>query len=252
MVISMYEEISVKGIVLATSLIKEYDKRMVVLTAELGKITVFANGVRRPGSRYSAVCQSFAMAEFKLRQGRDAYTLVSAEIKESFREIALDMVKMCYASYMCELTAYYTHVGEQASQELNLLYVSFKALLNDNIKNELIKTIFELRFMYIEGQGINVFSCTVCGKQENLTDIDIKRGGLICTDCIKKLKRSTRKISSSAIYTMKYIMSSKLSKLYSFRLSEELYNEISGITDAFMEKYVDRNFNSLDILKTLG
>ena len=61
----MVQNIEVHGIILDTSLIKEYDKRLVILTSELGKITVFANGVRRKNSMLTAVSQKFVMAKPK-------------------------------------------------------------------------------------------------------------------------------------------------------------------------------------------
>ena len=49
----MNEELWVRGIVLSVTQLGEYDKRMVVLTEQLGKITVFANGARRQIGRAS-------------------------------------------------------------------------------------------------------------------------------------------------------------------------------------------------------
>ena len=43
----MREEVTLHGIVLSSSLQGEYDRRMVALTKERGRITVFATGVRR-------------------------------------------------------------------------------------------------------------------------------------------------------------------------------------------------------------
>ena len=80
----MLQEIKTKGIVLSAAPYGEYDKRLVLLSETEGRITVFANGIRKQNSRLSAAGQSFVMGEFTLRQGRDTYTLVGAEIKESF------------------------------------------------------------------------------------------------------------------------------------------------------------------------
>ena len=60
----MREEIQVTGIILYATLVKEYDKRLVILTKERGKITVFANGARKAVSQLRAASQSFVMGTF--------------------------------------------------------------------------------------------------------------------------------------------------------------------------------------------
>lgn len=246
----MNQELIVRGIVLNVSLLGEYDKRLVILTAERGKITVFANGARRPNSRFQAVSQSFTMGRFTVREGRNAYTLMSAEIEKSFLDLSYDMERMCYASYLCELMAYYTHEGIGAGDELNLLYVSFLALLDDKIPDKLIKSVFELKLMDIEGQGLHAMSCVKCGANGKLNHIQVKAGGLLCNNCASGLQQVTH-LSDGAVYTLQYILAARIGSLYSFTVTEEIYQEISKVITAFINEYVDRKFNSLDILKSL-
>ena len=246
----MEGDIVVRGIVLTAALYGEYDKRLVLLTDTLGRITVFANSARREKSPLKAVCQSFTMAKFRLRQGRNAYTLISAEIENSFREMALDMEKMCYGAYMCELMDFFTHEGVRAAAELNLLYVSFLALLDDRYDNRLIKTVFELKTLDIEGIGLHMGSCVISGDKENIHHIDYSLGGAVCDSCLKRARHPVR-ISAGALYTMRYILSSGISKVYNFKLEEHLLKEVSDLTTGYLKRNADREFKSLMILENI-
>jgi len=149
----MYEPLWVRGIVLSVSQLGEYDKRMVVLTEQLGKITIFANGARRQNNRFTAVAQSFTMGRFQLRPGNQAYTLTGAEIERPFLELSGDMEGYTSAAYCCELTDYFTREGVGGSDELNLLYVTFLSLLEERLPFSVIRSAFALKLLHIEGEA---------------------------------------------------------------------------------------------------
>ncbi|MBQ8317425.1 MAG: DNA repair protein RecO [Lachnospiraceae bacterium] len=246
----MLDDIIVTGIVLYSVPLGEYDKRLVVLTKERGKITVFANGARRSNSNFRAASQSYVMGKFTIAPSGDAYRLISVNVTEYFAELPYDMEKMCYASYFCELMSYYTREGDKCVDNLNLLYLTLKTLVDGKISNSLIRSVYEIKLMDIEGQAIHAHSCVKCDSKEELTHFDAGYGGICCIKCALKYKVN-KKVSSTLVYTLQYILSSPLNKIYSFKLEKEKEEELAWIANRFRCEYVDKNFKSLEILSTL-
>jgi DNA repair protein RecO (recombination protein O) len=257
-------QIRVTGIIISISPIKEYDRRVVILTKEQGKITAFANGARRPNSPLVGAVNPFSFGEFILYEGSSSYTMKSAKITNYFEDVRGDLEGVYYGFYFLEVTDYFTKEGSDDREVLKLLYVTLKALGNNKITNRLIRCIFELKILAINGMAPEVYTCFKCGDKENNKVFSVDTGGLVCKECITEVKRQINATSfegrifekeitlhPSTLYAMQFVVSSRLESLYTFELSEEVLAELCYIMKKIYMIYVDKLFNSLEALNKI-
>lgn len=215
----MQEFIQVMGMVIKHFPVKEYDKCVTILTRERGRITAFANGARRPGNRLAAATNLFAFGTFKLYEGKNSYTMTEADISNYFEELMTDYVGACYGMYFAEIAEYYTRENNDEREMLKLLYQSLRALSAQGIPNPLVKCIFELKAIAVNGEFPGV-------------PVD-------------------RKLQEATVYTLQYIAASPVEKLYTFNVKDEVFEELSQVAHDYRKRFLNHEFKSLEILKTL-
>ncbi len=251
-------QIEVTAMVLVAGAMGEYDRRVVLLTKERGRISAFAKGARKPTSSLVSITNPFVFGKFTLYQGRNSYTLVGAEVQNYFSELRNDIEAAYYGFYFLEIASYYTREGNDETLMLKLLYQTFRALTKKTIPFPLIRCIFELKAMTIQGEGPQVFQCIKCGKKEfqNMEEDTIfsaNAGGLVCKPCHRLDGSSSdfKRVSTSAIYTIQYITGSSIEKLYTFHVKDKVLEELTKITKTYMRRYIEKEFHSLEILETI-
>ena len=213
----MGQMITVTGLVLAAYPYGDYDKRITVLTKERGKITAFARGARRQNSPLLAVCNSFVFGEFTVYEGRSSYNLMQAKVQNYFHELSSGFAGACYGFYFCGLADYYTRGANDELMVLKLLYQTLRALSRPSIPDELIRYIYELKVLVVNGE------CPVDFEKLDLCE-------------------STR-------YTLQYIAASSIEKLYTFTVSEQVLCELRTVLRRYRELYMEGHFKSLEILE---
>ena len=243
-------QIVLTGMVLSTMPIGEYDRRVVILTKEQGKISAFARGARRPNSPLVGAVNPLAFGEFTMYEGRTSYTIQSASITNYFAELREDVVGAYYGFYFLEVADYYAKEYTDEREMLKLLYQSMRALINPHIPNRLVRRIFELKALTVNGQAPQVFQCVSCGDQERPAVFSPAKGGLVCSECSGDVIDGMI-LDNSTLYSMQYIESTPVVKLYTFTVAENVLAELEKVMDRLMEVYVDRRFKSLEILETL-
>lgn len=246
----MGQTVIVTGMVLSAAPSGDYDKRVVLLTKEKGKIAAFAKGARRQNSPLLAACNPFSFGEFVLYEGRSSYNIMSVSISNYFMELMGDFEGAYYGFYFMELADYYGREYNDEKEMLKLLYASLLALTKKKIPYLLIRYIFELKIICINGEGPQVFHCVCCGKEADDAVFSPYHGGLVCRECRGKNRDGIRLLKST-LYTLQYIVSTPVEKLYSFVVSDEVLAQLGKIMKPYVKLHVDKRFNSLEILNSL-
>ena len=207
------------ALVLASTPAGEYDRRVVLLTRERGKIACFARGARRPGSPLMAVSLPFCFGTYRIRPGRNSNVLVEAKLQTFFEKLRNDMEATCYASYFAEFLQYVTRENNDESALLLLAYQSFRALESERIPKRLVRTVLEIRATAIEGEFLPP-------SQEH-------------------------GFSASALQAGEHIVSSPIRTLYTFAVKDSVLVELEHIAEVSVKRSLNHHFESLDILKAL-
>ncbi len=243
-------ESTVMGMVLSVMPIGDYDKRLVILTKERGKINAFAKGARKPNSAFLACSQPFSFGEFVVYEGRNSYNILSVNITNYFEELRKDLEAAYNGFYFCELADYFTRENDDGTQILKLLYQTLRALTQKSLGRRLIRYIYELKLLALNGEAPQVFQCVKCGNEEENHYFNSEAGGLICQNCNKNGANSIR-VSDSTIYTMQYIITSTIEKLYTFTVSEEVMLELRRCVEGYSRIYIDKKMKSVELLEKL-
>lgn len=158
----------VTGIVLSAMPVGEFDRRIVILTKERGKIAAFAKGARRPNSPLTGITRPFVFGTFQVYEGRTSYTIRQANITAYFEKIISDFDAVCYAYYFAELADYYGRENLDASVMINLLYAALKALGRKNLSKPLIRITYELRIIAINGESPDFLYVRAVARKKNI------------------------------------------------------------------------------------
>lgn len=216
----MQNFVIVTGIIIKSEPQGEYDRRVVILTKERGKISAFAKFSRKPGNKLMAPTNPFSFGQFKLYSGRNSYTMAEAEITNYFEKLRMDFAGAYYGMYFLEICDYYARENNDEAELLKLLYQSLRALLSEQFPKKLVRCIFELKAVMINGEfpGIVNYEPSLC---------------------------------DSAQYTIDYIMRTPVEKLYSFKVNDKVLSEIRDFNRKMCANVLDRDFKSLEILENI-
>ena len=196
---------------------------------------------------------------FTLYEGRSSYNLNQVTVTHHFVELAARQPGVYYGYYFLELADYFGREGTDEKNMMNLLYLTVKALLNPEIDDRLVRCIFELRTYDGAGADAGAFPvCELVGRRspekKNLffSQVGTWDPGWGLPEESKPRRSQNRPPDfPAALYTMQYIVSSPMTKLYSFTVTDEVLWELERHIQPYVAGNTDKKFKSLQILEVM-
>ena len=246
---TMSNQIKTKAIVLHEMPIGDYDKRLILLTKEQGKVTAFVKGARRPKSKLLGASQLFTYGEFVLAQGKSSYNVYQAQIIESFNHLRTDMEDLTYGMYMLEFTDFVAKDEMMNQALMRWLLISLTVLEKQKIPSRLVIRIFELKAMSIIGLTPWLDDCVICHK-EDIKYFSPESGGVLCPDRSHGVP-DLLGIHPGALHAMRYILTQPMNRAYSFELEMTELLELEQIMTQFLWTNFNKKFKTMEFLKQL-
>jgi DNA repair protein RecO (recombination protein O) len=256
---------SIDGLVIRETEAGENDKRITLLTAERGKITVSAKGARSLKSKYMNAIGLFTYGNYEISERQGYAWLGGASVTEAFYPLRDDIDKLALASYIVDVAGELSGADEPAEDILRLTLNTLYAIANDLKPLAQIKAAYELRAMSMSGYMPMLEGCGLCGKEKSqLMYLDVMNGMLKCDECIKKLN-SNREISVSedgaaviivpidydALSSARYIVEAPMARVLSFVPKERSMEMLSKLAETYLLHHLEKSFASLDFYNSL-
>ena len=242
--------ITTKGLVIKVMDIRDNDRLITILTADLGLIKAFVSGAKKASNKNHANTSLFCYSDFSLSKSGDTYKVKESILISSFFNIGTDILNLSLAQYFCEIAGFFSPEESGASEHLRLTLNSLNFLCNNSFERNLLKAIFELRLMATSGYMPDLIACECCGKfEDDIFCFYYENGGILCNACKEEGKYAY--LDKTLLTAMRHIIYSDFEKLFSFKIPDEAALRLSKISEEYLVFQSGRKFQTCEFYKSL-
>ena len=223
--------VKTKGIILKETPYSETSKVLNVITSDYGLIGILSKGCRNMKSKLRGISNKMVYAEFTIKYKETGLsTLIEGNYINPFKNIFNDIKKANYSFYLMDLI--YQVLIENNDKKLFSLLEQSLIKINEGLSPELISNIVELQLLKYLGVNLNLFNCS-CGNN-NIFNLDINSGGVICKNCYKE----GYIFNNKTIRLLKLMETIDFSKIKNLEITDEnIFNEVNDFLHEYYNTY---------------
>jgi DNA repair protein RecO (recombination protein O) len=242
-----------EGVVLRRQNLGEADRLTTIYTLDYGKLRLVAKGVRKLQSRKAGHLEPFTRVALLIARGRELDIITQAETIEDFSIFQSDLDRLGHAAYVVELLDRFTvEEGEENRAQYRLLLDSLECLALQKADPSAVILYFELRLLDLVGYRPELFQCLECGTEirPQAQYFSFHRGGVLCPKCGRRDKQ-IRSISLPALKVLRHYQRSNFKTASGPQVSLELFAEVDGIMEGYINYLLERQLNVPTFLRGL-
>ena len=210
-----------QSLILRAGDLKENDRLITALTEDLGVLTAFANGAKRPRSPLHGMAQPFAHGTLELRPRRDTYIVTGAQAQGVFFGLSADLSRLALANYFSALFIELSPREEPAPGHLRLALNALHFLSEGTRPQALLKAVVELRLLCLAGYMPDL----------SAPFLDLGPRGIPLSPAVHE--------------AMRFICAAPLERTFRFDLPEEEMRRLGDATEQYLLHQTGKRFAEL-------
>lgn len=171
--------VNLEGYVIRLADYKDNDA-MVTFVTDKDTYSFLARGIKKPTSKNRASMALLAKSKLSLIQTDGTYVLKESQ-PLSYPDAKDDFSRSVSLMFIAELCSKMIQ-GEEAEAIYPWLDATMSAIETIGNDSLSIALIFLAQVLRIEGYGLNVDGCVVCGKKKDIVGISLSDGGFLCRE----------------------------------------------------------------------
>ena len=235
----------------------DYDVIINFFTLDRGKFSAIAKSAKKSTKRFSGILELFSALNIVCEIGRrkGLPILQEAGLTHAFSKIRTDIQKTAYASYWAEIINEWMEEGERQQDLYSLLLYALTELDRERLPPESLSIFFQLKFLIYAGYAPNLKECTVCRKtveeiKETRIRFDLKKGGLICSQC-RSGDSSHIQLQKGTVKHLLWIERVALNKIERIHFTDQALMEGLRLLEAFTPFHLGKTLRSLTFLQQI-
>lgn len=237
----------VRALVLRKTKLGETDTILTLLADDGRQIRAVAKGLRKPGGRFGARLEPYAVCDLLLHTGRSLEIVTEAQTVESHSALREDFDRSAAAGVVADLL---DKISVEGQEEPRLFALSTTTLdvMNDIAIDALpvLVVAFLLKAMAMHGYRPQLESCASCaGDVHESAEFSISSGGVLCPDC-GALDAATVRFGLEGRAWLETLLSARLADVEGLGMPSAAVSDCFALVRAFVEFHVPARLKALD------
>ena len=235
-----------EGIVIRQTPFRDHDAMVTVLSIDKMR-SFLVRGALKYDSKLGPSVNMYTKSRFQLMKGKEGYALRSGEILDSYENIKTNIDCLAVQDFLGELTNKLIQ-----SDDANRIYpylVKSLELLNNGFSPFTVALIYFAKVLDIAGFGLNVDSCQICGKKDDIVALSYKDGGFICRDCLSPLKHV--KSDPTKLKMVRFAFKVDIENFNKVEFDKKLCLDLIKEFAKFLDDVAQLNLKSIELLKKI-
>jgi len=237
----------VRALVLRKTKLGETDTILTLLAGDGHQIRAVAKGLRKPGGRFGARLEPFAVVDLLLHTGRSLDVVTEAQTVATHALLREDIDRSAAASVVVDLLDKISVEGQPEPKLFSLSTTTLDVMELAPVESlRGLVVAFLIKAMAMHGYRPQLESCACCAQELGESrEFSVSGGGSLCPQC-GTLDATTVRFSPQGRAWLERLMQARMAEVPSLDMSEDAVRDCFDLVRSFVAFHIPARLKALD------